>query len=779
MIGGLVAGAAVAAVASGQCVPGWSEDFRGAFFFGGFRASATVFDDGSGPKLVVSGLGRRGEADRGLQAWDGHSWSMLALPQGALSNEGIVRAFNDHVPPRLVFAENDSWQDDGEVFLLENGVWEALGFPTGPSSSWVTGVVQGLDPTGEDIFVCGRFRYASGESTLVYHWDGQAWIPTDLGAGSAATSLAWFDDGSGPKLYAGVYFKIGGVSASGVARWDGQAWEEVGGGCPAEWPTITTHDDGTGLALWALDSDGVELAKWDGVSWTSYPLAPEARGESLGLASMELEGRRELVWIERLSNRSHLWQWDGVAGEIFGEITAGGVREFAQDPTGSLGDGLFAAGGFLHAGEVEASSVARWDGQAWHALGNGDIGNGVRYGNAVIALGDDAGPALGRRVYVSTDIAGGQDAHEVAAWDGQRWDAIGPSDMSNVNISSFAAGDLGSGTRLFATGTLIHAPDTGYAVIGWDGQDWSVVGDELNLGARRLAFGQIAGGEPTLYVAGNFTETDGEANSGVVGLTASGWVSLGGGLADAQGRPSIEAIALHDDGSGVALYSGAPYDPVNSNFENSVVRWDGHSWSRVGAEFYNSGDSVIIFALISADLGDGPKLYAGGWFHGLGNVAAWDGEDWLPLGDGLSFTVKTLAKVDTPEGPRLAAAGDIFTDGELAERVWLWDGSTWSPFGAIADDRIFGVVQAEYEGDAIYLAGDFHQIAGVSSEGLARFGCASCPADFNHDGTLDTRDFIAFLASWAAGDHAADFDANGTLDTRDFIAYLGAWAAGC
>lgn len=55
----------------------------------------------------------------------------------------------------------------------------------------------------------------------------------------------------------------------------------------------------------------------------------------------------------------------------------------------------------------------------------------------------------------------------------------------------------------------------------------------------------------------------------------------------------------------------------------------------------------------------------------------------------------------------------------------------------------------------------------------------ACSGDFNLDRAVDTRDVVAFLGAWAAGDEAADFDENGVLDTRDVTAFLGAWASGC
>lgn len=58
-------------------------------------------------------------------------------------------------------------------------------------------------------------------------------------------------------------------------------------------------------------------------------------------------------------------------------------------------------------------------------------------------------------------------------------------------------------------------------------------------------------------------------------------------------------------------------------------------------------------------------------------------------------------------------------------------------------------------------------------------GRPNCPSDFNNDGTVDTRDVLAFLSAWNTGDGAADCDRSGTVDTRDVLCYLNLWSAGC
>lgn len=72
-----------------------------------------------------------------------------------------------------------------------------------------------------------------------------------------------------------------------------------------------------------------------------------------------------------------------------------------------------------------------------------------------------------------------------------------------------------------------------------------------------------------------------------------------------------------------------------------------------------------------------------------------------------------------------------------------------------------------------------HDTAGGWLRSIKMSDCASCEADFNQDGSADTRDFIAFLNAWSAGDSAADINDNGVIDTRDLVAFLNLWSIGC
>ncbi len=58
-------------------------------------------------------------------------------------------------------------------------------------------------------------------------------------------------------------------------------------------------------------------------------------------------------------------------------------------------------------------------------------------------------------------------------------------------------------------------------------------------------------------------------------------------------------------------------------------------------------------------------------------------------------------------------------------------------------------------------------------------GQCFCEADFNHDGSLNTQDMIAFLNAWNAHDLLADTNRDGVINTQDVLAFLNRWTGGC
>ncbi len=182
-----------------------------------------------------------------------------------------------------------------------------------------------------------------------------------------------------------------------------------------------------------------------------------------------------------------------------------------------------------------------------------------------------------------------------------------------------------------------------------DNSQWSTLGSGLNGPARALA-GDALG---NIYAVGDFTEAGGNAANGVAMWDGQDWSALGAGL-DPQLDP--QAIVINNSDVFVGGVGG-------------VRKWDGNSWSNLA-----DGPLQVHALAVIAD-----TLFAGGAFASIGgvsanNIAQFDGQDWLPLAQGVDAPVNALTLFQ-----QNLVAGGLFTqaDGVTVNRVAIWNGSTW------------------------------------------------------------------------------------------------------
>jgi len=195
------------------------------------------------------------------------------------------------------------------------------------------------DGGGPALYAGGYFKSAGGVAVnYIARWDGSSWTPlgSGLGQSGVVNSLAVFDDGGGPALYVGGGFlSPGGGPGNNIAKWDGSGWSPLGTGMDSWVDAMTVFDDGGGPALYA------------GGGFTS------AGGVTV----------------------NHIAKWDGSSWAPLGTGTDKSVYALAVFDDGS-GPALHAAGGFLSAGGGTANHIAKWDGSSWSPLGSG-IGGGT------------------------------------------------------------------------------------------------------------------------------------------------------------------------------------------------------------------------------------------------------------------------------------------------------------------------------------------------------------------------------------------------------------------
>ncbi len=346
--------------------------------------------------------------------------------------------------------------------------WDVLHFRAGGGTQAGFGA---LAANGGRVYLGGASAPGGNGIAL---WTNPGWSP--LGQGSSngvgdgeVLALTFGPDGS---LYAGGgFYTAGGGFSQGITRWDGTNWHALGGG-------VGGATGGQTVRALAFGNDG---RLYLGGDFNYIDSAP-----ANGLAS-----------------------WDGSGFlDVGGGVTA--ADETAEVTAIALnGSDLYVGGMFDHAGPVPASSIARWDGQQWDALGGGLQSSGG-------GLAVDAILAEGTNVFVGGlfSSAGGVAATNLARWDGQAWSAVGGGTDGEVHALAFF------GDTLFAAGTFNHAGGLSVAGLArWSGAGWSAVGN--GLGGPEPYAGLLAESGTNLFVVGLFGAAGGEPadNSAIWFLT--------------------------------------------------------------------------------------------------------------------------------------------------------------------------------------------------------------------------------------------------------------------
>ncbi|MCC6661923.1 MAG: hypothetical protein IT437_13670 [Phycisphaerales bacterium] len=257
-------------------------------------------------------------------------------------------------------------------------------------------------------------------------------------------------------------------------------------------------------------------------------------------------------------------------------------------------------------------------------------------------------------------------------------------------------------TRLLVVGYFGAAgPGPADSMAAWDGREWSTPLGQLNAPQERIDDAAVvpSGSFPAprgYSIGGTFTSV-----AGVSAVNAARWDKAWGTLAD--GAPQyVYHLGVYDERpaqpGGDFLYLGGAFAKYLGQPANSILRWDGESWSPLSPTLTkpNNGPSgrPTVHALTIYD-DDGPLgkrppgLYVGGWHKGAGtiesrNIIRWDGVQWEGLEWGLGDTVYSICAFDDDgPGPRpeaLFASGSfIATGGGLpAQGFARWDGHAWS-----------------------------------------------------------------------------------------------------
>lgn len=240
-------------------------------------SALAVHDDGTGPALYVGGsFDHAGGLTTGpIARWNGHAWSAVGSP---LDREAdALTSFDDGTGSALLAAGRLQAAPAGlrSVFRWDGRAWTDVGIPVELHGGTCTSLVGFDDGDGPALFAAGSFDSLEGGSPVLGVWRRSSW--TDLtsrfaGGSGGIASLAAFDAGGGPRLYAGGSFSPGNPAVGTVARWNGSAWSGldggVGGSVYALLPSMAEADGAPGLVVagdfsQAGGTVSARVAKWE------------------------------------------------------------------------------------------------------------------------------------------------------------------------------------------------------------------------------------------------------------------------------------------------------------------------------------------------------------------------------------------------------------------------------------------------------------------------------------------------------------------------------------
>ncbi len=386
--------------------------------------------------------------------------------------------------------------------------------------------------------------------------------------------------------------------------------------------------------------------------------------------------------------------WTAVGGLDSAPGIGGAVNAMAAFDEGA-GTRLFVGGAFQIAapGQAAIRNLARWDGQAWSAVGSWVPPSSVR---AAAVYDGGAGPGL---IVASFDSTAQADMRYVRRWNGASWSSVGGAPPTGGQ-DHLRVVDLGSGPALYASGSTLSISPASASVARWDGVAWALIGQQIGGGTVHA----VEGFGAQLYAA--------HAETGLHRLNGGTWGPV-------SQVPFLRAysLAVFDDGTGTRLYVGG----ADSGGNAVCGRFDGAVYEplAIGPGNYVDSFEVLIEGV--------PRLHAGvTGASAPGSVRRWSGSSWdvvatIAPQEGFTSTGQVRLRAWPPGGDLVVGGSFGGADAVVSRGIVRRAGGVWTAFPPGVGPSVAGL--AEWDdgtGSAIYVGGVFKSAAGVPLNNIAR-----------------------------------------------------------
>ncbi len=340
----------------------------------------------------------------------------------------------------------------------------------------------------------------------------------------------------------------------------------------------------------------------------------------------------------------------------------------------------------------------------------------VHFWDGFGAGGPSSGAPYALQSYGDSLVCGGdfQDCGGVwmdhnAVWDGTAWHLLDHLRGASVYALKVYEGRLIAGGGFTGAGPSGSIPAN--RVTAWNGTAWEQLGDGLgNPEQWEDVVYALTVWEGQLIAGGNFRISGSTTVNNIAAWDGTSWTPLG---ADELLSGPVRSLAVYNG----ELIAGGEFNYPCMR----VAAWDGSQWSTLGDGIGDMASGDVIRALMPY----AGRLIAAGHFdksgaqEGLGNIAAWDGSGWHPLGTGLEAGWDGVTCLAVYDGS-LIAGGDFSAAGTTPlHNIARWDGTSWSTLGSGVSS---GVVYAlcVHQG-SLYLAGTFLTAGSTGSRYIARW----------------------------------------------------------
>lgn len=258
----------------------WSAVGGGCYstFSSSFSAAITQYNFGAGPELVVGGAFSTagGLSDTGnLARWNGSTWAGMpgGQPDGAV---WAMQEWNGRLYVGGGFTTIGGIVASGIASYSPAEGWQALGSGMGSGFSPAVFALKVFnDGSGEKLYAGGRFESIGGVSGLIARWTGTAWQSIGTGVRGAVTfsgiEAIGVHEG---EIYAGGWdLRPNGTGGtSSVVRWSGSTWSRAGQYLGGRTTSLLSWDDGAGPRLYAggtAQPGTAQLARLEGTTWVT------------------------------------------------------------------------------------------------------------------------------------------------------------------------------------------------------------------------------------------------------------------------------------------------------------------------------------------------------------------------------------------------------------------------------------------------------------------------------------------------------------------------------